>query len=173
MIKKEIKALVENLANYNLWANQKITNWLLNINEEKLYQKADSSYESIDLTLQHMLRVQKFWFKFIKNEIIKNHDWSIREKDVVNVINELITTSQNFKEFVSNYNQNELSELLKLDMPWAKNTLPRYEYILHNINHNTFHRGQIITIARQIGLKDNIPGTDYNIYNSVKQQLNI
>ncbi|MFB6801427.1 DinB family protein [Peribacillus butanolivorans] len=32
------------------------------------------------------------------------------------------------------------------------------------MNHSTYHRGQIITIGRNVGLTD-APMTDFNIYN--------
>jgi uncharacterized damage-inducible protein DinB len=164
-----MKTLVENVTNYNFWANQKIAHWLLRLPEEKLYQQATSSFESIDLTVQHIVRLQKFWFAFVKNEDVNNFDWSKRNRDAINIIAELVATSQQVKDFVKNCNANELSETLELNMPWAKNTLPRYEYIMHNNNHNTFHRGQIITIARQIGIIENIPNTDYNFFNTTDE----
>jgi len=45
----------------------------------------------------------------------------------------------------------------------------KYQLLLmpqHCINHGTYHRGQIITIARNIGITDP-PTTDYNYYNMV------
>jgi uncharacterized damage-inducible protein DinB len=35
--------------------------------------------------------------------------------------------------------------------------------IWHCINHQSFHRGQLVTFARQLGITD-IPSTDYIVY---------
>jgi len=35
---------------------------------------------------------------------------------------------------------------------------------MHVINHGTYHRGQIITMARSLGVTHGIPKTDYNLY---------
>lgn len=43
-------------------------------------------------------------------------------------------------------------------------THPRFEFILQIVNHSTYHRGQIITIGRNVGLID-APMTDFNVYN--------
>ena len=51
-------------------------------------------------------------------------------------------------------------------MPLAKNDFNRYDYILHIINHSTFHRGQIVTMSRAIGITDGIVNTDYNMFNT-------
>lgn len=31
--------------------------------------------------------------------------------------------------------------------------------------YRTYHRGQIVSIARQLGITEGIPGTDYNGFN--------
>jgi uncharacterized damage-inducible protein DinB len=41
--------------------------------------------------------------------------------------------------------------------------VPRFEFLQHCINRSTYHRGQIITIARNAGIT-NPPITDYAIY---------
>ena len=64
------------------------------------------------------------------------------------------------------YTNDKLTEEIELNMPWAKNKLSRYEYIMHVINHSTYHRGQVVTIARVLGIKENIPATDYNFFKS-------
>jgi len=30
----------------------------------------------------------------------------------------------------------------------------------HCMNHSTYHRGQLITLARQLGMKEGVPSTD-------------
>jgi uncharacterized damage-inducible protein DinB len=43
-------------------------------------------------------------------------------------------------------------------------TRSRHDFIMHVVNHNSYHRGQIITIARILGAVSNIPETDYEAY---------
>jgi uncharacterized damage-inducible protein DinB len=43
----------------------------------------------------------------------------------------------------------------------------KYEYLLRVVNHGTYHRGQIVTMGRNIGTTD-ASNTDYNFYNIVK-----
>jgi uncharacterized damage-inducible protein DinB len=40
---------------------------------------------------------------------------------------------------------------------------PRVELLQHCLNHSTYHRGQIVSIGHQVGLKD-APMTDYMYY---------
>ena len=43
---------------YNQWANVAYGRWLVEQPEEKLHQELESSFKSIDLTIQHMTRTQ-------------------------------------------------------------------------------------------------------------------
>ncbi|MBL0316954.1 MAG: hypothetical protein IPP69_14785 [Flavobacteriales bacterium] len=156
--------LISNYAEFNAWANNKVTHRLSQLDSQLLYQKTFSSFPSIDLTLQHMLRTQKFWHLFIQRQDISAFDWSVFENKAEQIMSELNTQSEAMKMTFSAYDENDLTEKLQLNMPWAKNECSRYEYILHVVNHSTFHRGQIITMLRSLGIEKNIPATDYNMF---------
>ena len=40
---------------------------------------------------------------------------------------------------------------------------PVYEVMLHVFNHSTYHRGQLVTMLRQLGV-EKIPQTDFIVY---------
>jgi uncharacterized damage-inducible protein DinB len=158
--------LITNYATFNEWANHKIVGWLGQLDQELLYQETPSSYTSIDYTVQHILRTQRFWLLFIGEQDTTGFNWSVRERDASNVLNELKEVSTQMKVAYSAFSEQDLLKTLHFDMPWAKNDLSRYEYIMHIINHGTFHRGQIVTMARAIGIKEGIVNTDYNMFNT-------
>jgi uncharacterized damage-inducible protein DinB len=158
--------LISNCAAFNEWANHRIVDWLQSIDRQILYRETPSSFTTIDYTLQHILRTQRYWLLFISGKDTSDFDWAVREHEVDNILSELKTVSTQMKEVFSSFSESELLETLHYDMPWAKNDLSRYEYIMHIINHGTFHRGQIVTMARCLGLTEGIVNTDYNIFNS-------
>jgi len=163
-----VKNLITNYTNFNEWANNRIITWLQGIDKNLLFKETPSSFNTIDATLQHILRAQKLWLLFISgNDIKSNTDWSIKYNELEIMLQSLQEVSVQMKEKFSSFSTEELEEVLNFDMPWAKNSKPRYEYIFHIINHSSFHRGQIITMARCLGITENIPNTDYNIYNSL------
>ena len=67
-------------------------------------------------------------------------------------------------KYVKKLSGTDLEKVVKLDAPWAKGELARYEFIQHMINHSTYHRGQLVTMGRVLGITD-APGTDYNFFN--------
>lgn len=161
-----LSKLVSNYTFFNAWANLNMVTWLQSIDRELLYAPAVSSFTSIDYTLQHILRTQRFWYMFITGQDTSSLNWAVREKEVEQIMQELIALSDEMKNTFANYSENELLQILHLNTPWATNSLSRYEYIVHVVNHSSFHRGQIVTIARSIGITSGVPNTDYNIFNT-------
>lgn len=161
-----LSKLVPNYTSFNAWANLNMVTWLQSIDRELLYTPAVSSFTSIDYTLQHILRTQRFWYTFITEQDTSTLNWAVREKEVEHIMQELLALSDEMKNTFANYSENELLQILHLDTPWANNSLSRYEYIVHVVNHSTFHRGQIVTMARSLGITSGVPNTDYNIFNT-------
>jgi len=69
-----IAYLMKNYANYNLWANTTLVNWLKTKPAALLEQTVPSSFPSIKLTLLHIWQTERYWLSIIKKEeIIKSH----------------------------------------------------------------------------------------------------
>ena len=160
---------IANYSAYNYWANKRITNWLNVVPQEYLFKQVPSSFNTIDYTLQHILRAQKFWLAFVMEQDVSNFNWAVRENEVALILSELDDVSLLMKEKFSVFSDDALQQTLHLNMPWLKNSLSRYEYIVHVINHSSYHRGQVITIARSVGIQDGFVNTDYNFFNSAMQ----
>jgi len=54
-----------------------------------------------------------------------------------------------------------------------KGEYSRAELTQHCINHSTYHRRQLITIARSIGIDKNLPSTDFFFFISLQKRANI
>ncbi|MBX7053005.1 MAG: hypothetical protein K1X54_13285 [Flavobacteriales bacterium] len=162
-----IQKIVHQYSSYNQWANQRMIEWLRTLESSLWYQTVPSSFTSIDYTVQHILRTQKFWHAFVQKLDLSNFSWKIFENRAEQTLNELEAQTQFMHQTFCSFEENELTEVLSLNMPWAKNQCSRYEYIIHVINHSTFHRGQVVTQARVLGVDREIPATDYNIFNSI------
>jgi len=150
-------------AEFNLWANKTYVSWLKTKPEDLLTREVSSSYPSIMLTTMHIWDTERFWLSVLKNLIPGKFSQDF-EGSHHEAFDGFINQSEIFSEFVRSQSENDLLEKCRLNMPWMKGQLPRYEYIQHCLNHSTYHRGQIVTIGRNIGITDP-PMTDYNYYN--------
>ncbi|MFB6801425.1 DinB family protein [Peribacillus butanolivorans] len=58
-----VTSLMKDYANYNLWANALLIDWLKTKPSEIIEQKIPSSFPSIKWTLKHVSVGEKFWLK--------------------------------------------------------------------------------------------------------------
>jgi uncharacterized damage-inducible protein DinB len=106
------------------------------------------------------LAAQLYWHPILANGEIPGFDQSVKEKAVEEVITELMKSSHQFVDNFSILNEQQLLELVRA----SDSTQSRYEYILHVVNHGSYHRGQVVTLCRALGVTGEIPVTDYDAY---------
>lgn len=145
---------------YNLWANERITSWLMSLDRSKLYEHIDSSFGTIDHTLQHILSAQLYWYPIIRHEEINAFNPHYKENAVDIVIADLVTSSRLLIDEFSKWNEQQWVDHIRV----SDSTQSRYEYILHLVNHGSYHRGQIVSMCRGLGIQGEIPVTDYDAY---------
>ena len=152
-----IKKIISGYSKYNHWANEKLSYWLMSLDRELLYKQTTSSFASVELTVQHMQQSQQFWLGIIAKEGLALPD----ETDAAaGSFSLLMSGSRLMLELFGAYTEEELHEkVTSTDMVQS-----RYEFILHAINHNSYHRGQIVTMCRHLGIVDNIPAMDYEVF---------
>ena len=160
--------LLSNYARYNEWANERLITWLNTKPETDFYKEVASSYPSIVLTMNHILAVQEFWLSIVAKTEIEKPRYIIKDPEHNEVFSTLTAQSKALADFVSGLSEAELQEEIHVKTPWFEGILPGYEFIQHLLNHSTYHRGQAVTIGRNLGYTD-APMTDYNYYNIMLQ----
>lgn len=164
-----LQNLISDYTAYNLWANQQFINWLSNKPVEQLNQEVPSSFSSILKTLNHIWAIEEYWYSIIAKKAEFNNRYGATEFVADEIFEGLINRSTLLAEDVKQFTDIELTEKIKLVSPWLEADQPRYEYLLQLVNHGTYHRGQIITIARNVGITD-APNTDYIFFSASKAQ---
>ena len=160
--------LVTNHANYHLWATKKFVDWLSEKPEELLHKEVPSSFNSIISTLNHIWATDEYWYSIIAEipDYIKRRD--VTEFDSKEIFEGIVYRANEIYKLIASYNEAALSKCIKVENPWFQCDLPKYEYLQQLVNHGTYHRGQIVTIGRNIGISD-ASNTDYNFYNVYRQ----
>lgn len=160
-----LKKLMTNYADYNLWVNQQFVSWLSTKSDELLHKELPSSYSSIIKTLNHIWATEEYWFSIIAetSEFDKRENVQLVTEEI---LKGLLNRSTHLAELIKSLSEEELTKKIKIESPWFQCELPKYDYLMQVINHGTYHRGQIVTIGRNIGITD-ATNTDYNFYNVV------
>jgi uncharacterized damage-inducible protein DinB len=78
----------------------------------------------------------------------------------------------NFREYMEELTKAELDEEVEYKtLSFAPGKSPRWQMIQHVVSHGTYHRGQVITMLRQLGAKG--VGTDLIIYYQEKNGASV
>ncbi len=148
---------IEELVNYNLWANKRLINWLKNNDEELLIKECKSSFSNIINTISHILDGQIFYYCVLKEQPFERL-WG---NSIDEIFKGIIEQSEVFVNYLKG--QKSLNEFRLVKTKKLNGNFHQFELIQHCMNHSTFHRGQIITIGHQLGLKK-APSTDMLFY---------
>jgi uncharacterized damage-inducible protein DinB len=162
-----LKKLMTTYADYNVWANQTLVDWLRSKPAEVLEKEVASSFPSIAQTITHIWDTERFWFCVLtETPPPPSFRFVAYNGTALEAMEELLKQSNDFAAYIWELSDEAFLETRHLDTPWVQGTLPIYEFIQHVFNHSTYHRGQVITIGRNVDLTD-APMTDYNFYNMV------
>lgn len=154
--------LMKNYADYNLWANATLVNWLRTKPANILAKEVPSSFNTIKATITHILSAQQYWLTVIKGN--KPGGFNGFEGTLQEAFVELVEQSDEFADYIKEMTEDTIGRNIEVINPWFRCDFQIFEYIMQVINHGTYHRGQIITMGRNLGFTD-APMTDYNVYN--------
>ncbi len=156
-----MKEILQKMAAYNVWANQKIINCILQQEEALWYQQTPSSFDSLYKTILHMWDAESAWWQRVKLHeriIIQSQNFEQSFKDAGNG---LIQQGTQWQEWVKAASDLALLHVFQYqNIKGQQFKPPVYEVLQHVFNHATFHRGQLVTMLRQLGVSD-IPQTDF------------
>ena len=160
---------LQDMAAYDLWAITRLTDWLKSKPGALLEATAASSFPGIKATLLHILEVEREWLnrlQFMPPKESFGPALQRQEPDgsLEDVLENLVEQAAEFNDYVQLLDEEELQEDCCYNALFIGEICrPKFEIIQHCLNHSTYHRGQVVTIGHQVGLKD-APMTDYMFY---------
>ena len=160
-----MKELLVYYCRYNVWANEKLAQFFVDKEEALMGQFIESSFPSIRKTLLHLLSAERSWLARLQ----QNPSLNARVVDdfvsTAAMLEALTEVSKNFSAFVENQDDNYFESIINYQT-WdgTQWEMQPKTMIHHCMNHSTYHRGQIVTLARQLGMKEGVPSTDLLYY---------
>lgn len=149
---------------FNLWANTRIISWLKPQSPELLAQELSSSFSSIRLTLLHIWDAEEVWLDRLQGKIPAEALHEDYVGPIAPVFEGLLSNSTALAAYIHTLSHDDLMEVCHFQkMDGSPDSRPRFEMIHHCLNHSTYHRGQIVTMARTLGMTDP-PTTDFMPY---------
>lgn len=153
--------LLQTYTAYNHWANKTITDAVLEMDEHLHQQIVKSSFPNLYATILHVWDAESIWWQRMQGHV----QLFIPSRELNPTINEAVSGLLHQSLTWSNFMKTSTDEKLQLEFEY-KNIKGEafkcavWQSIQHLCNHSTYHRGQLVTIMRELG-GTQIPVTDY------------
>ena len=154
----EMIPLLKQYAAYDLWANKRLVERLGEEPSEVMDRPVASSFPSLRLTVLHMRDAANTWLKRLLGQ---PYTWPAGpEMELA----DLLRRCEVLHDHVSALSDEDLSKMvIYRDLRGKEHAQPVWQILMHCFNHNTQHRGQLITMMRVLQL-DRIPNVDLILY---------
>lgn len=163
-----LQSSISNSVDYNVWVTEQLVNWLKKHSVELLDKECLSSFSSIAKTLKHISDTQLYWSSMIRGTETPTFEYIATNIDVQQEMRNLVSEAQQLATYVKE-NSDAMNQTHLIESEWFTSNFAKYEYLQHLIIHTTYHRGQIVTIGHNVGIKE-APMLDYNFWNVMRQQ---
>ena len=166
-----MKEIFIQLSAFNSWANSLLLNAIIPLPEEQHHAEVKSSFPGLYKTVLHMYDAESIWWQRLKLQEKINVPSENFSGNMNDLNQQLLQQDKLWQDWITNANEHALQhEFIYFNSKKERFKQPVYQMLLHLFNHNTYHRGQLVNILRQLGI-EKIPHTDFIIW-SRKEQKN-
>ena len=159
-----MKKVFARYAAYNVWANQRLATCISKLTEEQAIREVTSSFNSIYATVLHLWDAESIWWQRLKMNEHLDIPSAGFSGNTNELCNNLIKQSILWSEWAEQATEAALEhEFIYRNSKKEQFKQPVHEVMMHLFNHQSYHRGQLVTMFRQVGMKD-IPGFDYFLF---------
>jgi uncharacterized damage-inducible protein DinB len=162
------KSQIIDLYNYDDWANIKLLTIVSQLENEEFVQDLLSSFRSIRDTMVHIIGAEELWL----SRWMGGQGQTLLNSDDFPTYTSLTDRWDNFRNqinpFLVSLTEEELTQEISYKnlkgIPYSQEL---WKQMLHVTNHSSYHRGQVVTMLRQ--LKKQPPSLDLiSYYNGEK-----
>jgi uncharacterized damage-inducible protein DinB len=146
-------ATLRELFNYNYWARDRQLEACRALTKEQFLQPLGNSYSSLRDTLAHLVGAEWIWAERWRGNPTKGLPPGADFPDLAAIADRWRTVEQGVRELLAGLND----ETLALPLHYTSSrgiacSYPLWRSMVHVINHQTYHRGQVTMFLRQLGV---------------------
>ena len=156
-----MKQIVTQYASYNLWANIVFIDYIKKLTNEQQHAFAASSFPSLFKTIVHMWETERNWLKrlqFEENIPVAGGEVNISFDEAAA---SLLKESASITAWINKATPEKIEHVVAYQNSKREQfKQPVFQILLHLFNHQTYHRGQLVSMFHQLQL-GNIPNSDF------------
>jgi uncharacterized damage-inducible protein DinB len=156
-------AAARELLLYMLWADRHMLAAVRPVQPEHLTRDAGVSFGSLLGTMVHMLGSQRVWLSRLSGNPLDRRPALDDYPDLSSWIHGWEETASGIEAFLAGLTDPQLAAPLTwTSFSGETYTQPLWQLVIHLVNHTTYHRGQVVSLLRQMGY--GAPSTDLSYY---------
>jgi uncharacterized damage-inducible protein DinB len=151
---------IKELFDYAYWARDRQLETCASLTQDQLMQTLGGSFSCLRDTLAHCVNVEWLWLE----------RWNGRTPKVIPQADELPTLGavrerwhemeRGMRTLLAGLDEKSLERVMTCTGTRGNTwTQPLWRFLMHLLNHQSYHRGQVTTLLRQLGVKP--PSVDY------------
>ena len=142
------------LFNYNYWARDRQLEACRTLNQEQFQRPLGNSFSSLRDTLVHLVGAEWVWLERLRGRSPKSLPAAEEFSDLKAVAERWRAVEQGMRSYLDGLREAELScKVCYTNFAGVTWEYPVWLVLLHLVNHQTYHRGQVTMFLRQLGAR--------------------
>ncbi len=147
---------------YSGWASRRVLDAAMALSKEDQTKPMGVSHESIGKTLTHIYMADRIWYKRTVQPDLDMPPWN-ENYSLTKLAEEWNNLQALWETWADSLRDHDLDRVVQFQMlNGTAAESPLIHIVLHVVNHATLHRGQVVGMLRQVGVKP--PATDLIFY---------
>ena len=152
---------VRELFRYNAWANRRIFDGVAPVPEEQYLRDLKSSHGGLHGTLIHLVWGEQLWLARWRERPSPAAPQDLRTLAEVRARWEAVEAERN--AWFAGFTDARLGDTMSIQPTTGGEFVHSFrEMFRHLVNHSSYHRGQVVTLLRQLGRRP--PSTDLILF---------
>ncbi len=155
---------IRDLFVYSRWANGRLLDVVAELTPEQFHRDLGSSFPSVQTTLAHMLGVDWLWLQRWGGVSPAGlpAEWDLSTFTTLRM--QWRSVEEERTAFLARLTEADLASTIAYrNVAGEAFEALLWQLLRHVANHSTFHRGQVVTMLRQLGVS-RVPATDLSIF---------
>lgn len=150
----ELLPVIREGVDYNYWARDRQRQACASLTVEQFLRPVVGSFPSVRDTFAHMVAVEWLWLERWRGKspksLIPTHDFPT----LAAVQERWGTVERDIREYVAGLDEAALARpLAYINTQGEEWSYPLWRMVVHLLNHQSYHRGQVTTLLRLLGVQ--------------------
>ena len=156
-------AYFQELFDYNDWANDRTLDVVAPVAFEQLKRELGNSFGSLHDTLAHIAGAEWIWLERWLGRSPAKLPCGSDFVGLNSIIEMLAKVRSDRRHWLGSVSTDDLAQSASYcNLRGQTCAYPLWQQLTHVVNHSTYHRGQVITLLRQLG--NTVASTDFLVF---------